>query len=151
MSSLENEKGIPPAYHSDSEVGVVEPDSKNFYAVPDERKSHFDEMRALSPEEFKEIEVKVIKKMDRTIIPWITYVPCHPPEPTFATDTRSLLYLMSFLDRVNVGAAKLVGLTTELKLDSLQYSNVSMSQWRFLSSQSGTHTPRSLLRFLCRF
>lgn len=37
---------------------------------------------------------------------------------------------MSFLDRVNVGAAKLVGLTTELKLDSLQYSNVSMSEWR---------------------
>lgn len=79
MSSLENEKAIMPASHSDSEVGVIEPDSKNFYNVPDERKAHFEEMRALSPEEYKEMEAKVIKKMDRTIIPWITCVPCDLP------------------------------------------------------------------------
>lgn len=37
---------------------------------------------------------------------------------------------MSFLDRVNIGIARLTGMNAELGLDSLQYSNASMSEFR---------------------
>lgn len=40
--------------------------------------------------------------------------------------TYRLLFLLSFLDRINIGVAKLSGLSTELKLSSLQYSTASM-------------------------
>lgn len=59
-------------------------------------------------------------------------------------------YLMSFLDRVNVGTAKLVGLSTQLKLTSLEYSNASMSEWTALDWHRGNADPRSLLRLLRR-
>ena len=36
--------------------------------------------------------------------------------------TMTLLYLLSFLDRVNIGQAKLGGLTVSLKLNSTQYN-----------------------------
>lgn len=39
-----------------------------------------------------------------------------------------LLYLISFLDRVNVGAARLVGLMEDLNLTSAMFSNISMSE-----------------------
>lgn len=54
-----------------------------------------------------------------------------------------LLFTMSFLDRINIGTAKLVGkypcdddrlttgLTTDLNLNSLQYNTASMSEWMF--------------------
>lgn len=35
---------------------------------------------------------------------------------------------MSFLDRINIGTAKLAGLTTDLGLTSLQYNTASMSK-----------------------
>lgn len=40
--------------------------------------------------------------------------------------TSRLLYLMSFLDRVNIGAAKLYGLMTDLGMDSHMYTIASM-------------------------
>lgn len=40
----------------------------------------------------------------------------------------SLLFTMSFLDRINIGTAKLAGLTTDLGLTSLQYNTASMSK-----------------------
>ena len=60
--------------------------------------------------------------------------------------TQSLLYLLSFLDRVNIGVAKLSGLVTDLNLSSLQYSNASMSESGPLNGD------RSRLRFslLCQ-
>lgn len=79
--------------------------------IPDHHQELAQQLAAMSPEEYLAFEKKVLKKMDWNIIPWIT-----------------LLYLLSFLDRVNVGAARLVGMLTELQLNSLQYSNISMSK-----------------------
>lgn len=45
---------------------------------------------------------------------------------SYFLSTYSLLFLLSFLDRINIGVAKLSGLSTELKLTSLQYSTASM-------------------------
>lgn len=38
----------------------------------------------------------------------------------------SLLFTMSFLDRVNVGVAKLAGLTTDLNLTTNKFNNISV-------------------------
>ncbi|KAL7421740.1 hypothetical protein Q5752_003511 [Cryptotrichosporon argae] len=67
------------------------------------------QIAAMSKEEYAEVERKLLRRLDINLIPWMT-----------------LLYLMSFLDRVNVGAAKLYGLNTALGLTSLQYSTASM-------------------------
>ncbi|CAF3715232.1 unnamed protein product, partial [Adineta steineri] len=48
---------------------------------------------------------KLLRKLDLHLIP-----------------TMTLLYLLSFLDRVNIGQAKLDGLTESLKLTSIQYN-----------------------------
>jgi len=48
---------------------------------------------------------RILRRIDRYIIPFV-----------------SLLYLLSFLDRSNVGNAKIVGLVTDLKLKGLQYN-----------------------------
>ncbi|WVN88810.1 uncharacterized protein L203_104023 [Cryptococcus depauperatus CBS 7841] len=77
--------------------------------IGDEKSAAAAQLAAMSPEEYQAMEKKLLRRMDLNLIPWMT-----------------LLYLLSFIDRVNVGAAKLVGLTTELHLTSLQYSNASM-------------------------
>ncbi|KZS93115.1 putative MFS nicotinic acid transporter Tna1 [Sistotremastrum niveocremeum HHB9708] len=56
---------------------------------------------ALSPDE----EARLLRRIDISIVPYV-----------------SLLYLLSFLDRVNIGQAKLAGLVTELHLTSNEYS-----------------------------
>ncbi|KAL0243529.1 hypothetical protein I308_105495 [Cryptococcus tetragattii IND107] len=75
----------------------------------DHKREAAEQIAAMSPEEFQALEKKLLWKIDLKLIPWMT-----------------LLYLLSFIDRVNVGAAKLVGLNEELNLSSLQYSNASM-------------------------
>ncbi|OXG27858.1 hypothetical protein C367_02538 [Cryptococcus neoformans Ze90-1] len=77
--------------------------------MPDHKQAVAEQIAAMSPEEFQAMEKQLLWKMDLKLIPWMT-----------------LLYLLSFIDRVNVGAAKLVGMTEQLNLTSLQYSNASM-------------------------
>lgn len=48
---------------------------------------------------------RVLRKLDWHLLPFV-----------------SLLYLLSFLDRTNIGNAKVAGLTTDLKLTGLQYN-----------------------------
>ncbi|WRT65141.1 uncharacterized protein IL334_002083 [Kwoniella shivajii] len=84
-------------------------DSKMPDTMPNHSKLAAETIARMTPEEYADAEKKLLRKLDLKLIPWMT-----------------LLYLLSFIDRVNVGAAKLVGLTTELHLNSLQYSNASM-------------------------
>ncbi|KAK8846631.1 hypothetical protein IAR55_005718 [Kwoniella newhampshirensis] len=84
-------------------------DAKMPDTMPDHSREAAEQIATLSKEEYLEMERRLLRKLDLKLIPWMT-----------------LLYLLSFIDRVNVGAAKLVGLTTELHLNSLQYSNASM-------------------------
>ncbi|KAH9934371.1 MFS general substrate transporter [Fomitopsis serialis] len=48
---------------------------------------------------------RVLRKLDRHLLPFV-----------------SVLYLLSFLDRTNIGNAKVAGLTTDLHLTGLQYN-----------------------------
>ncbi|KAJ5724573.1 hypothetical protein N7493_006301 [Penicillium malachiteum] len=59
----------------------------------------------LSEEERAKIDRRLLWKLDLRLIPWL-----------------SLLYLASFLDRTNIGNAKLVGLTKELNISPNQYN-----------------------------
>nr|AOR51673.1 MFS transporter [Phaffia rhodozyma] len=59
-------------------------------------------------DEASRIDKALVWKIDRTLVPFLT-----------------LLFLMSFLDRINIGVAKLAGLSTDLKLTSLQYTIAS--------------------------
>nr|XP_018265893.1 uncharacterized protein I303_02269 [Kwoniella dejecticola CBS 10117]OBR88051.1 hypothetical protein I303_02269 [Kwoniella dejecticola CBS 10117] len=89
--------------------GNIAEDHKMPDTMPDHSKAAAEIIARMSPEEYALAEKKLLRKLDFKLIPWMT-----------------LLYLLSFIDRVNVGAAKLVGLTTDLHLTSLQYSNASM-------------------------
>ncbi|KAF4766245.1 hypothetical protein HAV15_011032 [Penicillium sp. str.  len=59
----------------------------------------------LSDEERAEIDRKLLWQLDIRLVPWL-----------------SLLYLVSFLDRTNIGNAKLVGLQTDLNMTNAQYN-----------------------------
>ncbi|KAJ5104194.1 hypothetical protein N7532_004723 [Penicillium argentinense] len=72
----------------------------------DERLAAFEDPDAgLSEEERAKIDRKLLWKLDLRLVPWL-----------------SLLYLVSFLDRTNIGNAKLVGLEKELHLSGPQYN-----------------------------
>ncbi|ORY57459.1 major facilitator superfamily transporter [Pseudomassariella vexata] len=60
----------------------------------------------LSPEEREKIERALVRKLDWTLIPWLC-----------------ILYLLAFLDRTNIGNAKVAGLNTDLHLSTLQYNS----------------------------
>ncbi|KAM0756371.1 MFS general substrate transporter [Meredithblackwellia eburnea MCA 4105] len=55
--------------------------------------------------EDKVLERRILRKIDIRLIPWL-----------------SLLYLLSFLDRTNIGNANLFGLSTQLHLNQTEYS-----------------------------
>ncbi|KAL2121383.1 hypothetical protein VTJ04DRAFT_5410 [Mycothermus thermophilus] len=60
----------------------------------------------LTEEEKADIERKLLWKLDLKIIPWLC-----------------VLYLLAFLDRANIGNAKIAGLTTDLHLTTSQFNN----------------------------
>ncbi|PYH90257.1 MFS general substrate transporter [Aspergillus ellipticus CBS 707.79] len=60
--------------------------------------------RRYTPKYTKEEEQQVVRKFDRKLVPFL-----------------ALLYLLSFLDRSNIGNAKIAGLADDLQLSSSQY------------------------------
>ncbi|CCF38175.1 major facilitator superfamily transporter [Colletotrichum higginsianum] len=60
----------------------------------------------LSEDERLEIERKLVRRLDWTLIPWLC-----------------VLYLLAFLDRTNIGNAKIAGLNDDLGLSSSQYNS----------------------------
>ncbi|KAG8907976.1 hypothetical protein FRB99_001142 [Tulasnella sp. 403] len=73
---------------------------------------------------------RILRKIDRHIIPLV-----------------SLLYLLSFLDRSNIGNAKIVGLVTDLKLKGLQYNVCSAV---FFITYSAAEVPSNIALKLVR-
>jgi hypothetical protein len=111
QDTMESAYPASAARDNDNEKGSDVVRDNDFSNLAEERRPYARELAAMSSEEYAAFEKKTLWKMDLNIIPWIT-----------------LLYLISFLDRVNVGAARLVGLMEDLKLTSLMFSNVSMSE-----------------------
>lgn len=77
---------------------VNEVDHVEHYASVE--KSAQDDALAMTPHE----EKAMLRKIDLAIVPFST-----------------LLYLLSFLDRINIGQARVYGLTTDLKMTPQEY------------------------------
>lgn len=78
-------------------------------------KSPIQESDAVSSNEFASIdEAAVLRKMDLRLIPML-----------------SALYLLAFLDRGNIGNAKIEGLVEDLNMTGPQYNWTCMSSWTF--------------------
>ncbi|KAF1997984.1 MFS general substrate transporter, partial [Amniculicola lignicola CBS 123094] len=74
----------------------------NFYAVADDVANPD---AGLSDEECAEHDRKLVRKLDINLIPWLSF-----------------LYLISFLDRTNIGNAKIDGLQEDLRMTDGQYN-----------------------------
>jgi len=59
----------------------------------------------LSDEEKAEADRALVRKLDRKLVPWLC-----------------LLYLASFLDRTNIGNAKIEGLPADLHMSNQKYN-----------------------------
>ncbi|KAF2405535.1 MFS nicotinic acid transporter-like protein Tna1 [Trichodelitschia bisporula] len=70
---------------------------------------NYDPDAHLSAEEKAAIDKKLVRKLDLKLIPWLSF-----------------LYLISFLDRTNIGNAKIDGLIKDLKMTNNQY-NISLT------------------------
>lgn len=110
-SDPENEKGelhdnSPPGYSSDDPKRRVSVDKA---AEKAQEVIENDPDAGKSPEERAAIERKLLWKIDLLIIPWMC-----------------LLYLLSFLDRTNIGNARLAGMEEDLGMSGLDY-NVALT------------------------
>nr|XP_019008895.1 uncharacterized protein I206_06581 [Kwoniella pini CBS 10737]OCF47676.1 hypothetical protein I206_06581 [Kwoniella pini CBS 10737] len=89
----ENKNGIRNSNDSSNQfINNNNEDQKMPDTIPNHSKIASETIFQMSPEEYALAEKKLLRKLDFKLIPWMT-----------------LLYLLSFIDRVNVGAAKLVG------------------------------------------
>ncbi|RDH37148.1 MFS general substrate transporter [Aspergillus welwitschiae] len=97
-----------PALNNSSR-GVVDTEkATTVHGLPEESQLDFldDPDEGLSEEEKAKIDRALLWKLDLRLIPWL-----------------SLLYLISFLDRTNVGNAKLAGLQGDLLMTNSQYND----------------------------
>ncbi|GHJ88189.1 hypothetical protein NliqN6_4591 [Naganishia liquefaciens] len=67
-----------------------------------------EQLRNMSPEEYARREKALLWKMDKKLVPWMT-----------------VLFTLSFLDRTNVGTAKLAGLVQDLHMTQAQFNIAS--------------------------
>ncbi|KAL3963067.1 hypothetical protein ACCO45_000071 [Purpureocillium lilacinum] len=100
--------------HSSEKVGIHQVADTGATQTPEKQGSMTDVplshvkglgAQARSPEENKELEKRVLWKMDIRLIPML-----------------ALLYLLSFLDRGNIGNAKIEGLQEDLNMQPAQYN-----------------------------
>ncbi|KAJ5770435.1 uncharacterized protein N7511_002486 [Penicillium nucicola] len=91
--------------HFDDHRDVGDPlsDFENEYNTSDELEGKF-RQGGSAPRHTSEEESEVVKRFDRRLVPFL-----------------ALLYLLSFLDRSNIGNAKIAGLKEDLHLSSSQY------------------------------
>ncbi|KAK2073233.1 hypothetical protein P8C59_007528 [Phyllachora maydis] len=90
--SIEHEKGFVPDMADHRESLFLD-------GLPPDPDAH------LSAAERAEIDRKLVRRLDFLLIPWLC-----------------LLYLLAFLDRTNIGNAKIAGLAKELDLSTARYN-----------------------------
>ncbi|PWY94962.1 MFS general substrate transporter [Aspergillus sclerotioniger CBS 115572] len=105
MTPVSDEKPVM----DESSKGFDTEKATSFHGLPRDSQLEFieDPDEGLSEEEKAKIDRALVWKLDLRLIPWL-----------------SLLYLVSFLDRTNVGNAKLAGLQKDLHMTNSQYNAV---------------------------
>ncbi|KAF1971395.1 MFS nicotinic acid transporter-like protein Tna1 [Bimuria novae-zelandiae CBS 107.79] len=99
-SAMEKER-----YSNDVSDGKLEGQKREYLDAQQTNDPIPDPDAGLSPEERAAIDRKLLKKLDLRLIPWLSF-----------------LYLISFLDRTNIGNAKIDGLQEDLNLTNGQYN-----------------------------
>ncbi|KAI0125646.1 major facilitator superfamily transporter [Xylariales sp. AK1849] len=94
MSDLEKNSVKAPSHES-----LQRPRQGGLHSLPPDPDAH------LSQEEKDKIDRKLLWKLDWILIPWLC-----------------ILYLLAFLDRTNIGNAKIAGLTSDLGLSTSSYN-----------------------------
>lgn len=74
------------------------------FAVPVRTREAPPLVKNLSPEERHRLERALVRRIDRRLLPMVV-----------------LMYILNYLDRNNIAAARLAGLQKELRLTSIQY------------------------------
>lgn len=104
-----------PIHNASAQYASAYPDEKGGIS-PDEKLETvhtltglYDPDAGCSDEERAAIDKKLVRKIDLKLIPWLSF-----------------LYLISFLDRTNIGNAKVDGLVTDLHMTPQQY-NISLT------------------------
>lgn len=109
MATHSNEKHVASNAHIESSSDRSHSPSKPGAAVYDDPTGVLhavpDPDAGLSAEEKLKLEKRTIRKVDLYLIPWLC-----------------LLYLVSFLDRTNIGNAKIEGLQKDLNMTNNQYN-----------------------------
>jgi hypothetical protein len=102
ISKNEKAEHVDPTIRTDAETSSDE--SKNYIheLLSDEN----DPDIGKSPEEKAAIDKKLMRRVDLWLIPWLC-----------------LLYLLSFLDRTNIGNARLAGIEEDLGMEGHDYNN----------------------------
>jgi hypothetical protein len=85
-------------------------------------------IRNMSPEKRAAAEAKLKRKIDLRLLPMII-----------------LMYILNYLDRNNIAAARLAGLQTDLKLTNVQYS-VSLAERNHPLVKEGIRADESYIR-----
>ena len=96
-----NGHATPPKYSSDGD----NPIDKTALAAKEVMQDDHDPDFGKSPEERAKIDRALLWKIDLLIVPWMC-----------------LLYLLSFLDRTNIGNARLAGMEEDLGMEGHDYN-----------------------------
>ncbi|KAI9739569.1 MAG: hypothetical protein M1834_006287 [Cirrosporium novae-zelandiae] len=122
--SISHESGRHPEYDEKNRT-----DGSDFEAGAVDELLPPDPDAGLSEEEKANIDRKLVRKLDLQLIPWLC-----------------LLYLASFLDRTNIGNAKIDGLIEDLHMTNGQY-NATLSAMGLVHNFSGLMAARWWLGF----
>ncbi|KAJ5167618.1 uncharacterized protein N7482_003212 [Penicillium canariense] len=95
-TAIDEKPGVDNASDHEKDLGSAMPEKLTNFEDPD---------AGLSDEERARIDRQLLWKLDLRLVPWL-----------------SLLYLVSFLDRTNIGNAKIDGLATDLGMTADQYN-----------------------------
>ncbi|OGM49245.1 vitamin H transporter [Aspergillus bombycis] len=102
-----------------------QPAADGVYIASDDIQARFELLRELSPEQMEALNKRVLKRIDWRMMPCVT-----------------LMFLMNYLDRINVSNARLAGLQSDLNMsDTVWNAGISTFYWRGLLRRSILHWP----------
>ncbi|ODN76060.1 hypothetical protein L202_06004 [Cryptococcus amylolentus CBS 6039] len=102
MTTLNQQTSLKPSFEEDDKIAA----SVELQAVDEDAAPSVPEnIRGLTADELKAIEKRIIRKADLIIMP-----------------VMGLLYILNYVDRQNLSAAKLQGIMTDLNMDTQQFA-----------------------------
>ncbi|WWC63807.1 uncharacterized protein I303_106412 [Kwoniella dejecticola CBS 10117] len=103
---VSNNEAIRAVVSNEKDLDLHHAETRDEKVAENERQRIMPEgLRAMSEEDRNALEKKIVRKIDLVIMPIV-----------------AILYILNFLDRANLGAAKLQGIMTDLHLSTQQFA-----------------------------